>query len=226
VNVFLTGTDTGVGKTFVASLLVRAGRRAGFGTVGFKPICCGDRDDAEALHAAAEGALELNLINPVWLRTPAAPYVASMIENRAIDLTLIRESFRRIRALHGSVIVEGVGGWRVPIERDYFASDLAAEFALPIAVVVPNRLGAINHTLLTVETIRAQGLQCAGLILNESAPPDEAQAIAAATNAGILEELTHLPVLFRVDHEQRGLQLSEAALTRLMGGPTPANNGT
>ena len=93
--------------------------------MGYKPICCGPRDDAEILRAAADDALALNEVNPVWLRTPAAPYTAALIENRPVDLALIREGFAALRARHGSVLVEGVGGWLVPIARDYTVADLA-----------------------------------------------------------------------------------------------------
>lgn len=206
MNLFLTGTDTNVGKTHVAALLIHALRKAGLDTVGLKPICCGGREDAEALHDAAEGTLALNDVNPVWLRTPAAPYTAAMIENRAIDLALIRETFARVRAAHRSVIVEGVGGWLVPIERDYLVRDLAAEMRLPVAVVVANRLGAINHTLLTIESIRAAGLPCAGLILNDARDPADNDTIAAQTNRGVLEELAGVPILFEIRHGQRELE--------------------
>src|SRR5688572_14916437 len=166
-NLFLTGTDTDVGKTYVASLLVRALRQAGVDAVGFKPLCCGDRADAEALWEASGRSVAVNEVNPIWLRTPAAPYTAAMIENRTIDLALIRETFARVQS-HQSVIVEGVGGWLVPIARDFLVRDLAAEMALPVVIVVANRLGAINHTLLTVESIRAAGLECAGVIMNQA----------------------------------------------------------
>ena len=209
MRLFLTGTDTNVGKTYVASRLVRALRKAGLDCVGMKPICCGERADAEELHAACGSAISLNDVNPVWLRTPAAPYTAAIVENRAIDLALIRETFARLRATHDSIIVEGVGGWRVPIARDYFVSDLAAEFALPVGVVVANQLGAINHTLLTVESIRAAGLQCAGIILNAlSAPPGD--SVAVATNRSMLEDLCGVPVLFDLAHGQSELALGIA----------------
>ena len=205
MKLFLTGTDTNVGKTFVGSLLVCALRKSGLDCVGMKPICCGDRSDAEALHAAGGGAIPLNDVNPVWLRTPAAPYTAAMIENRAIDLALIRETFERLRAGHGSLIVEGVGGWRVPVARDFFISDLAVEFALPVAVVVANKLGALNHALLTIESIRASGCECAGVILNHvtSAEGD----IAGITNRGMLEDILNVPVLHEIAHGQRELAL-------------------
>ena len=209
MNLFLTGTDTDVGKTYVATLLVRALRAEGVDAVGLKPLCCGGREDAEALHAANGGAIPLNDVNPVWLRPPAAPYTAAMIENRPTDLALIRETFARLRGAHESLIVEGVGGWLVPITRDYFVSDLAAEFALPIAVVVANRLGALNHTLLTVQAIRARGLKCAGLILNHTLPPPEPPDIATTTNRAMLEDLLDVPVLFEITHGQREIVLAE-----------------
>ena len=205
MNLFLTGTDTGVGKTHVAQLLVRSLRREGLDCVGMKPISCGGREDAEILHAACDAAIPLNDVNPVWLRPPAAPYTAAIIENRPIDLALIRDTFTRLRAAHPSLIVEGVGGWRVPIARDYFISDLAAEFALPVAVVVANKLGALNHALLTIDSIRAGGCECAGVILNHvtSAEGD----IAGITNRGMLEDILNVPVLHEIAHGQRELAL-------------------
>lgn len=204
MNLFLTGTDTNVGKSYVAALIVRALRSAGRNSVGLKPICCGGREDAELLHAAAEGAIALNEINPVWLRTPAAPFTASLIENRHIDLALVRESFTRARQTYESVIVEGVGGWLVPITRDYGVADLAAEFRLPVAIVVANKLGALNHALLTVESVRARGLECAGLILNHTTPEED---IATTTNRGVLEEVAGVPILLDVAYGQRGVKL-------------------
>ncbi len=207
MSLFLTGTDTDVGKTYVATLLVRALRAAGNDCVGLKPICCGGREDAELLHTASGGAIALNEINPVWLRAPAAPYAAAMIENRATDLALIRETFARTRTKHESLIVEGVGGWRVPITRDFFVSDLAAEFGLPVAVVVANRLGAINHALLTVESILAKGLVCAGLIFNRVSADDD---VATATNAGVIEELAGVPILLEVAYGQDSIAIETA----------------
>ncbi|MEA3206969.1 MAG: dethiobiotin synthetase [Chthoniobacter sp.] len=206
MNLFLTGTDTNVGKTYVGALLVRGSRKAGLDCVGLKPICCGGREDAELLREAADRELDLNDVNPVWLRTPAAPYTAAMIENRAIDLDLVRETVVRVRARHRGVIVEGVGGWLVPIARDYFVRDLAVEIGLPVAVVIANRLGALNHALLTIEAIKAAGLPCAGLILNQAASPDD--SIAVATNRAVLEELAGVPILFDITHGQRELELA------------------
>ena len=154
MNAFVTGTDTGAGKTYVTARLIRHLRARGRDTVGFKPICCGGREDAEILRAAADDVLSLNEVNPVWLRTPAAPYTAALIENRAIDLDLIRETLAALRTRHRSVLVEGVGGWLAPIRKDYPVADLAREIGFPVVVVVRNRLGALNHAVLTVERLR------------------------------------------------------------------------
>ena len=196
---FVTGTDTGVGKTYVVSRAVAALRKQGIDAVGMKPICCGDRQDAEALHRASDGVVSLNEINPVWFRTPAAPYTAAMIEGRTVDLALIRESFDRLHSKHAPTIVEGVGGWRVPIDREYYVSDLAREFRLPVIVVVANRLGALNHALLTIESVQASGLKCAGIILNHPVSAESDPAIV--TNRGILEEIATVPVLGELTFE-------------------------
>lgn len=207
MNLFITGTDTGVGKTYVTARLIRYLRRQGLDAVGLKPICCGSREDAETLRAAADDALELNEVNPVWLRTPAAPYVAALIENRIIDLDLIRETFRRLRERHASVLVEGVGGWLVPIARDYAVADLAREMSLPVTVVVRNRLGALNHAALTVQHVRQSGQECAGIILNDGLPEPtneagDPQDIAVATNRSVLEDWLGVKTLYSLGSGQ------------------------
>lgn len=194
-SLFITGTDTGVGKTHATARLLRDWRAQGLDVVAMKPLCCGSRTDALLLQDACGGAADLNDINPVWLRTPAAPYAAAMIEERTIDLDLIRDRFAALSSRHALVLVEGVGGWRVPIRRDFSVNDLAFEFGLPVAVVVANRLGALNHTLLTVESIRAAGIACAGIILNHIQPGEDP---AKATNRAILEELAGVPLLCEI----------------------------
>lgn len=190
---FITGTDTNVGKTHVAAMLIRAMRKAGERAVGFKPICCGERTDAELL-AEASG-IPVNDVNPVWMRPPVAPYTASMIEGRHIDLALIRETFGRLSAAH-TVIVEGAGGWLVPVEREYSMADMAFEFGLPVIVVVANKLGCINHTLLTLQAIRSSGLTCAGIILNRTSADESDPAVI--TNRAIIESLVDVPILAEI----------------------------
>ena len=108
----MTGTDTGAGKTYVTALIIRALRAEGVDAVGYKPICCGGREDAYTLQEASGGDVDLDHINPCYLRTAAAPYVAAMFENAELELPPLIEGFKDLAAEHEVVIVEGVGGWR------------------------------------------------------------------------------------------------------------------
>lgn len=200
MSFFITGTDTGAGKTYITALLLRALRAAGIDAVGMKPLCCGDRGDAEILHAASGGEVPINDINPIWLRTPAAPFTAALIENRVIDLNLIREAYARMQEEHRAVLVEGVGGWMVPILQDYGIHDLATELGLPVIVVAGNRLGALNHTLLTTNAIQVAGVPLLGVILNHVISSTPEEQIATTTNRGILETVMEGPVLLEVEH--------------------------
>jgi dethiobiotin synthetase len=192
MNLFLTGTDTGVGKTHTAVQLLRAARESGLRCAGLKPICCGDRDDAERLLAASSEGLTIDEVNPVWLRTPAAPLSASLIEQVPIDEQRLVTALRSLEERFDFVLVEGVGGWLVPIRRDFFVSDLAALMKLPVMVVVQNRLGCLNHTCLTVRSVAEHGLVCAGVVLNDSGGVID---IASNTNADILRQILDVPIL-------------------------------
>jgi dethiobiotin synthetase len=207
MNLFVTGIDTGVGKTYVTALLVRALRKAGFDTAAMKPIACGSREDAEILREAAGNTQLLDEVNPVYLLAPASPYIAAKLEHRDIDLDLIRGTFARLRKSRRSVIVEGVGGWLVPIRKNYFVSDLATDLGLPVAVVVRNRLGALNHAMLTVRAIQSSGLECAGIIWNQMGDIDDE---ATRTNKSVLEDVLEVPVLFDIAEGQREITLGVA----------------
>ena len=192
MSLFITGTDTGVGKTHTTIQLLRLLRASGTRCAGMKPICCGDRRDAELLLAAGSGGVRIEEINPVWLKTPAAPLVGSLTEGVNIDIECILAAFRALQNRVEHVLVEGVGGWLVPIRPNYFVSDLAVEMALPVLVAAQNRLGCLNHTVLTVRSIAAHRLPCAGVVLN--APPDPLD-IAAVTNLDILRKIVDPPLL-------------------------------
>ena len=189
MNLFITGTDTNAGKTFVTALLTRTLRTRGFETIALKPLCSGERSDVEILQAASDHRLSLDETNPVWLREPAAPLVAARLENRTLSLDALLSWFRHLSSKHPSLLVEGAGGWLVPITPTETIADLAARLALPVVVVVANRLGCINHTLLTLESIRAWGLHCPGIILNTLPTTDD---IATRTNREILEQHTSI----------------------------------
>ena len=192
MSLFITGTDTGVGKTHAAVQLLRLLGASGMRCAGMKPICCGDRRDAELLLTAGSDGLTIDEINPVWLKTPAAPFAAARIEQVKIDIECIVAALRALQDRVEHVVVEGVGGWLVPIRADYFVSDLAVEMKLPVLVVALNRLGCLNHTALTVRSIGEHGLPCAGIVLNEL---PGATDLATATNGDILQEIMDVPLL-------------------------------
>lgn len=198
MNYFITGTDTDAGKTYVTCLLLEALKREGKRAVGFKPFCCGDRMDAVHLHASSAGdELTLDEINPVWLKMPAAPYAAALMENRKLDFHQIRAALDSLSSRFETVLVEGAGGWEVPVAPGITVADFAQSLGLPVIIVVNNKLGALNHALLTVKNIASRGLICAGIILNYV--KDERDP-ASISNRAVLAEFTDVPVLAEVMH--------------------------
>src|SRR5947209_2721036 len=157
-----------------------------------KPICCGDRRDAERLLAAGSDGLTIDDVNPVWLRTPAAPIVGSLMEKALVDVEKILVAFQTLQCRVEHVIVEGTGGWLVPIRPDYFVSDLAVAMKLPVLVVAQNRLGCLNHTALTVRSVSAHQLHCVGVVLNSAQMTSD---VATFTNADILKRILDVPLL-------------------------------
>ena len=199
MSLFLTGTGTGVGKTFVAIELLYWLRAHGIRAAGMKPICCGDREDARRLLAASAEGISIEELNPVWLQSPVAPSVAAQIEQVEIDLGKIQNCFRNLSERFDTVIVEGVGGWLVPITTDLFVGDFAKQLDLPVAIVAENRLGCLNHILLTLESVQRRGLVCAGVILKSAnGPTDLAQStnetelrrLLASVNLVVIDERT------------------------------------
>jgi len=198
VNFFITGTDTGVGKTYVTRLIIESLRAEGKYAVGFKPVSCGDREDATLL-AEASGGLPVDEINPLHFNAGLAPHVAALLENKTIAPADLIASYRAFAEKYDPVLVEGAGGWEVPITETYFISDLAKDLALPVILVAANKLGALNHILLTLSAIKAKGLTCAGIILNQLEDEMDTPMI---TNKGILESLTDVPLLDHIIHGQ------------------------
>jgi len=185
IGVGITGTDTGCGKTWFSWLLVKALREAGYNAVGWKPFCCGEREDAYTLHSASEEVLALDEVNPVWLRTPIAPYPASELEGTSFILDEVLAAGERLREKYEVVVCEGVGGWEVPLDAANNYSDFAMRLGWKQNLVVGNRLGALNHTLLTARAIQSQECELAGVILNQV---NEEQEVAHVTNRGVLEQ--------------------------------------
>jgi dethiobiotin synthetase len=198
MHYFITGTDTNVGKTYVTCLLIQALRRVGKKAVGYKPVASGDRADATALmEACGDPALTMEEVNPVFLKVPSAPAVAAMMENKRIDLGTLRSGYESLAQRYETVLVEGAGGWEVPLNDIMTMADFAQALALPVIVVVNNKLGALNHTILTVRNIQARQMQCAGVILNYVA--DERDP-ASISNRAMLERFLDVPVLAEIMH--------------------------
>jgi dethiobiotin synthetase len=206
MRAFVAGTDTGVGKTRACVLLTRALRASGMDTVALKPVCCGDRADAHLLRGAADNELDLDDVNPIHLHAPLAPLAAARAGGVTLETGPLVAWFRRVAGGRASVLVEGAGGWLVPFAPGVSMADLAVAFDLPVLLVVANRLGCINHTLLTLESVRARGLPCPGLVLNqcETRPEDASTGV----NRPLLEEVSGLPVLFEISHGQESLEVA------------------
>jgi len=192
-GIFITGTDTGVGKTFFTALLTKALRDQGIPALPIKPVSCGDREDALRFSEAANGAISPIEINPIHFAAPLSPYAASILEVRPFPWAVLRERMQKLASNYsGPFLVEGVGGWRVPFDQSSGIREWAQELALPVLLVVRATLGTLNHTLLTVDSIRQAKLPLLGIILNLHQAPND---LATQTNPALLEELTGLPIL-------------------------------
>jgi len=172
---FVTGTDTEVGKTFSACTLLHALKNKGIKAVAMKPIAAGTdangkNDDVEALIAAAEVQAPRELINPYLFQPAIAPHIAAAEEDRCIELEPILAAFKTLRGMADAVLVEGVGGFCVPLGPQLDTADLAQKLELPVILIVGMRLGCINHALLTQQSIAARGLKLVGWIANRVDP--------------------------------------------------------
>jgi dethiobiotin synthetase len=175
---FLTGTDTGVGKTFTSCTMLRAWRDAGLTVTGYKPVASGAEivdgvlcnEDALALQQSGSPGFSLQDINPVCLREAIAPHLAAKTDGVRLTLAGFRQGFDALSRRADCVLVEGAGGFRVPLGEDFDSADVAQSLGLPIILVVGLRLGCINHALLSIEAIHARGLTLAGWVGNTLRP--------------------------------------------------------
>jgi dethiobiotin synthetase len=175
---FVTGTDTGSGKTTIASALIRHFVDQGRKTVGMKPIASGCErindqlvnEDVTALIQASNVIAPLTLVNPYHFMPAIAPHIAASQVGIHIDMDVILTAYRQLSALTDIVVVEGAGGFLVPVNSHQTLADLAVQLNIPIILVVGMRLGCINHALLTVEAIQSRGLHLAGWVANQVDP--------------------------------------------------------
>jgi len=178
LSLFVTGTDTEIGKTLVSAALLRGFARAGLRAAAMKPIAAGafevdgvwHNEDADQLDAASSVLLPPTLRTPYLLKAPAAPHIVAALENVTLDIDRIVDCHAQALELADIVVVEGVGGFRVPLTDTHDTADLALALNLPVVLVVGMRLGCISHALLTAEAIAARGLHLAGWVANRVDP--------------------------------------------------------
>lgn len=181
-TLFITGTDTGVGKTVLTALLARFLRERGVNVAALKPVCSGGRDDARVLHAALGGTLTLDEINPWHFRAAIAPALAAKLEKNPVKLAQVRAHARAMQKKCDVLLVEGAGGLLSPLGENFDSHDLIAALrAVPI-IVAPNKLGAVNHILLTLAALPKNRREQAKVVLMLPPKPDT----ATASNAKLL----------------------------------------
>jgi dethiobiotin synthetase len=193
-GLFITGTDTGVGKTVVACAILRAALREGVSAGGYKPVCSGAEhhpdgrpywQDVEDLHAALNAQHPRELICPQTFAAPLAPPVAAEIEGKTVDWAAAIAGADRWRERVDLLIVEGAGGLLAPVTDRQTAADFAVALGFPLVVVSANRLGVVNHTLLTLAAARERGLTVAAVVLNHISEVDD---LSAASNFDLLRK--------------------------------------
>ncbi|NBQ67858.1 MAG: dethiobiotin synthase [Nitrosomonadaceae bacterium] len=192
---FVTGTDTGIGKTTVSCALLHAFAAQGHKVIGMKPIAAGVENgkwlDVEQLLAASNVNVTRQQINPYAFAPPISPHLAAQQAGREIDLTLIQQAYQTLSAQADRVVVEGAGGFLVPVNQHQTGADLAQALNLPVILVVGMRLGCLNHALLTTQAIKTAGLTLAGWVANCIDP----QMLAVAENIATLEQRLNGPLL-------------------------------
>ena len=203
---FITGTDTGVGKTFVAAGLIRALKNQGIIVCPMKPSETGCRvsngqlipDDASKLIKVSGVDEPIDLINPYRFRKPLAPSVAAEIEGINIRKTVILNAYKKLAKKYDIIIVEGAGGIMVPLYRKYLFLDLVRDLNLPLLIVARPGLGTINHSLLTIEAARNKDIKILGVVFNDAAK--SGKDLSFKTNSQVIARLGKVPVLGNVPH--------------------------
>ena len=193
-TIFVAGTDTAVGKTLVAGGLAAALRLRGVNVGVMKPVSCGGDEDALFLKNCAASDDSLELVSPVRLKHPLSPNVAASIERKKIDPGRIMKAFRFLQSRYEVLVVEGCGGLLVPIRDDFFVIDLARQMKSKTLLVSRSGLGAINHSLLSVEALRKRKIPLLGVVFNRVSGGG-ALAQAEATNPEVVSRLAKTPSL-------------------------------
>jgi len=203
-SIFVTGTDTDVGKTVVAGGLAAAMKRRGVNVGVMKPIATGGKrrggalvsEDAEFLTAAAGVRDPRELVNPVCLEPALSPHLAARMGPKPVEIPAVWKAYKVLRSMHDTMVVEGVGGLMVPLLDRYFVADMVQRMRLPLVIVTRPTLGTINHTLLTVMAARQYGLEVIGLVVNYA--QRIRAGVAEKLNPDALESACNVPLLGEV----------------------------
>lgn len=196
---FVTGTDTDVGKTWISLGLLAALQQRGYRTLAMKPVACGctgsyngyRNDDALRLQRQATVSIPYEAVNPYALPAPVAPHLAATIAGQQIDIEHIRLLYDKHRHLADYSIMEGVGGWLVPLNAHQSTADMVMSLQIPVILVVGIRLGCLNHALLTATTLQQQGIRLAAWIANCI----DQECLEIENNIAALHERLHAPLL-------------------------------
>ncbi|MBS0170788.1 MAG: dethiobiotin synthase [Nitrospira sp.] len=209
-GVFVTGTDTGVGKTLVSAALVLRLVRLGCSVGGMKPVETGvssgspDQSDAARLMAVAQVNDSLDLVSPYRFPLPLAPLSAASVQGQQIDQDRIVNCYERLTARHACLVVEGAGGLLVPMGQDWDLRDLICRLQLPAILVGRAGLGGINHALLSLEALERRAIPVVALVLNETERlADSIQLEQQASTLALLRERTSVPVLGPLPYQPR-----------------------
>ena len=216
-NFFITGTDTDVGKTFIACALIAAFAARGWRAAPMKPIAAGTiivdgvavNEDVAALREVSQTRAALRDTNPYCFAEPIAPHLAARHEDVAVDIQVIRAAFDRIKADADTVVVEGAGGFLVPLSDNSSMAEIPVALSLEVILVVGMRLGVLNHALLTVEAIRSRGLTLAGWVANT--PIAGTPMLAFGENLATLKHMIEAPLLATVPYHGRAAGTVERA---------------
>jgi dethiobiotin synthetase len=207
-GLFITGTDTGVGKTVVTGALATVLRLKGVNVGVMKPVATGCvrrreglvSEDAEFLAQSADVLEPLADVTPIRFAEPLAPTVAAARARQEVDLETVWSTWRRLAAAHDVMLVEGIGGILCPVTPEMYVADMARKFGLPVLIVARPNLGTINHTALTVEAARARGLQIAGIVINRTNP--ETEGVAEMTAPDEIRRVTGVPIICSVPDDK------------------------
>lgn len=215
---FVTGTDTGIGKTCFTAGLALAMRNSGINVGVMKPFATGipqktgyKSEDVEILVRASGAKDDESLVNPYFFPIPASPYMAANKLKSVIDVSLVLDRFEKLQSLHDSVLVEGIGGIMTPILKDYCVADLIKDLNLEVLIVVSSRIGTVNHTLLTCDACRKYGLKTKGMIINnfDAAGYDVNDLASDLKNLSGIDVLCSIPRIDGCDAEKVSKILTE-----------------